>query len=207
MGMDVTGKAPRNDKGAYFQRNVWGWHPLAQYVTELAPELTVKCKYWHSNDGDGLNAADSQAVARVLREHLVSGKVKQDVAEIQRELDEMPDELCKFCQGSGDRPEWVRYKDEAGRVYTLPQVDDFIKDAFDPAKVKPGEVLTRMQAVERFGFKLTRVFENGMENNNGCNACKGTGKVRPFQTSYSFDESDVREFAEFLENCGGFEID
>lgn len=206
MGMDVNSKAPKNDKGAYFQMSVWGWHPLAHYIQELAPELAVKCKYWHSNDRDGLNAEDSLALAKILRERLATGGVKQDTEAFEQERRETPDEFCKFCEGAGDRPEWVRYKDEAGRVYTLAQVDDFVKDAFDPAKVRDDEVLTRMQAVERFGLKLTRVFENGMERNNGCNACQGTGKVRPAETSYSFDESDVREFAEFLENCGGFEI-
>jgi DnaJ-class molecular chaperone len=39
-----------------------------------------------------------------------------------------------------------------------------------------------------------------------CNACAGKGKRRPFATSYPFSVENVREFAEFLEDCGGFEI-
>ncbi len=39
-----------------------------------------------------------------------------------------------------------------------------------------------------------------------CNGCNGTGRVRPFATHYPFSEENVREFVEFLENCGGFEI-
>ena len=39
-----------------------------------------------------------------------------------------------------------------------------------------------------------------------CNACGGTGRVRPFETNYGFDVDTVREFAEFLRDCGGFEI-
>ncbi len=39
-----------------------------------------------------------------------------------------------------------------------------------------------------------------------CNACKGKGTVRPFETSYPFEESNVREFAEFCQTSGGFEI-
>lgn len=39
-----------------------------------------------------------------------------------------------------------------------------------------------------------------------CNGCGGAGKKEDWQTSYYLDESDVVEFAEFLEHCGGFEI-
>jgi hypothetical protein len=41
---------------------------------------------------------------------------------------------------------------------------------------------------------------------NGCNACLGTGKVRPFEDMYGFSEENVKDFARFLQNCGGFEI-
>ena len=41
---------------------------------------------------------------------------------------------------------------------------------------------------------------------NGCNKCLGKGKVRPFETSYPFDEDTVRQFSKFLRNSGGFEI-
>jgi hypothetical protein len=48
----------------------------------------------------------------------------------------------------------------------------------------------------------------------GCNGCgsdvhsdkPGKGKVRPFETHYGVEVSDVSEFAEFLAACGGFEI-
>lgn len=39
-----------------------------------------------------------------------------------------------------------------------------------------------------------------------CNGCQGSGVIRPFETSYPFSEENVKEFAEFLESCGGFEI-
>ena len=41
---------------------------------------------------------------------------------------------------------------------------------------------------------------------NGCNKCNGSGMVRPFYTSYHFNEDNVIEFAEFCEESGGFEI-
>ena len=39
-----------------------------------------------------------------------------------------------------------------------------------------------------------------------CNACHGHGKVQHFATNYPFAVENVREFAEFLIECDGFEI-
>lgn len=39
-----------------------------------------------------------------------------------------------------------------------------------------------------------------------CNGCSGEGKVDHIASSYPFDEANVREFAEFLSDCGGFNI-
>jgi len=59
MGMDVYGNKPKNQRGKYFGLNSAGWHPLATYMCEVAPKITAKCRHWHSNDFDGLNAEDS----------------------------------------------------------------------------------------------------------------------------------------------------
>ena len=39
-----------------------------------------------------------------------------------------------------------------------------------------------------------------------CNGCNGTGKVRPFETWYSFSAENVADFARFCCVSGGFEI-
>jgi hypothetical protein len=39
-----------------------------------------------------------------------------------------------------------------------------------------------------------------------CNACKGTGLMRPIRTCYQFSEDDVKEFMVFCRNSGGFHI-
>lgn len=41
---------------------------------------------------------------------------------------------------------------------------------------------------------------------SSCNVCDATGKKRPVYIWYGFTEKNVREFAEFLKDCGGFEI-
>lgn len=39
-----------------------------------------------------------------------------------------------------------------------------------------------------------------------CNACDGIGSVRPHDTHYPLDIDNIKNFAAFLEACGGFEI-
>ena len=39
-----------------------------------------------------------------------------------------------------------------------------------------------------------------------CNACLGVGTVESFDSNYPFTKENVEQFANFLANCGGFEI-
>jgi hypothetical protein len=39
-----------------------------------------------------------------------------------------------------------------------------------------------------------------------CNGCEGRGRLRPSEACYPFSTDNVREFCEFLEGSGGFEI-
>lgn len=39
-----------------------------------------------------------------------------------------------------------------------------------------------------------------------CNACQGRGERESFESNYSLEEENVRAFAEFCRNSGGFEI-
>jgi hypothetical protein len=47
---------------------------------------------------------------------------------------------------------------------------------------------------------------NAGKGNYPCNGCKKTGRVRPNICMYGFSVEDVKEFAEFLAECGGFVI-
>lgn len=46
-----------------------------------------------------------------------------------------------------------------------------------------------------------------MPEQDKCNGCGGKGTRRPTSTWYPFSEENVREFAEFLAECGGFSCD
>jgi hypothetical protein len=98
MGMDVYGK-----NGGYFRRNVWGWHPLAQMIQNIAPEVAKGCKHWHSNDCDGLDAAGAVALADILDAFVAEGGAKTYVEERRAQIASLPDEECKFCGGTGAR--------------------------------------------------------------------------------------------------------
>lgn len=100
MGMDVCGI---KNQAAYFRSSAWSWHPLWELCCELAPELTASVKRGHTNDGDGLDEADSLALSRKLGEAIRDLRAS-DI--IERELlkrCKMTDVDCLFCNMTGYR--------------------------------------------------------------------------------------------------------
>ena len=100
MGMDVHGIG---NPDAYFRRSIWSWRPLADYVVFAAPDITQHCANWQSNDGDGLDAAQSLALADRLELQLQSGQTAAYVARRDAELARLPNEECRICGGAGKR--------------------------------------------------------------------------------------------------------
>ena len=101
MGMDVSGRKPTTKQGEYFRNNVWWWHPLASYICEVAPEIADHCDYWQTNDGDGLNAEDSAALADKLQQEINSSRTEQ-FALIHAAWQELtPNDPCDLCKGTG----------------------------------------------------------------------------------------------------------
>lgn len=52
----------------------------------------------------------------------------------------------------------------------------------------------------------TGVRTDGLVCSDGCNACYGKGVLADSKADYPFYEENVKDFAIFLEGCGGFEI-
>ena len=109
MGMDVYGKAPKNETGEYFRRNVWGWRPLWGCVEELGPDIAEKDESPQTNDGDGLNAEDSIALGYALLNAVEKGEVKKWIDEFRTAQADLPMEDCRICNSTGIRT------DEVGR--------------------------------------------------------------------------------------------
>lgn len=105
MGMDVYGNEPKSERGTYFRRNVWGWHPLWEYVETLHDDIAQFVEYGHTNDGDGLPEDLSIELAARLRDDVASGQAKQYVDERNQHLAEMPKVVCSICEGTGQRPD------------------------------------------------------------------------------------------------------
>ncbi|MDE2105515.1 MAG: hypothetical protein KGL39_50275 [Patescibacteria group bacterium] len=103
MGMDVYGRRPTSETGKYFRNNVWWWRPLAEYVVQTAPALAAKCRHWQSNDGDGLDAADSIALADALQAELDSGRCEAYAKIRAAEIEALPNKRCGLCEGTGIR--------------------------------------------------------------------------------------------------------
>src|ERR1035441_4207245 len=96
MGMDVIGTNPRNQTGKYFRNNIWWWHPLWEYCSEVAPDICGRVVYGHSNDGDGLDAEASTALAQLLRNEIESGRTATYAATRESALKKLPDVVCQI---------------------------------------------------------------------------------------------------------------
>ena len=101
MGMDLSGRKPTTEQGEYFCNNVWWWHPLAIYICEVAPEIADHCEYWQTNDGDGLNAEDSAALADKLQQEIDSGRTERFALIHAAEQELTPNDPCDLCKGTG----------------------------------------------------------------------------------------------------------
>ncbi len=110
MGMDVYGHS-----GNYFRRNIWGWHPLADFVEKTFPELARGCPRWHTNDGDGLDGEDARALADAMDAAVASGEAARYVEARDAKLAKLPDETCQRCNGTGVRRDDIGKRDGMDR--------------------------------------------------------------------------------------------
>lgn len=105
MGMDVDGRAPVSKVGEYFRNSVWYWRPLWDYCHQIAPELIDDelHRAGHCNDGAGLNAKRSVALADKLQEEIRTGRCSIYANDRAARLEGIPDEDCPHCHGTGTR--------------------------------------------------------------------------------------------------------
>jgi len=75
MSMAVCGNNPSSKASEYFEAAGRQWMPLVDISQQFAPEVCAACKYWRSNDGDGLDAAGARRLAIALERALAVGQI------------------------------------------------------------------------------------------------------------------------------------
>ena len=98
MGMDIYGRRPSSAAGEYYRGQWTDWHPLADCICALAPIEASACEGWHSNDGDGLDAQGSVALAEKIDSSILDGTADRYINEFHAEL-QKPRKLCILCAG------------------------------------------------------------------------------------------------------------
>jgi len=89
-----------------------------------------------------------------------------------------------------------------------------IKELIDSGEAKKYEIQYKKEinALEKINCNIcegTGKRKNAPEIGAGkikCNGCNGTGKTDPWPKSYPFSVENLKEFMEFAESSGGFEI-
>jgi hypothetical protein len=116
MGMDVSGRKPTTEQGEYFRNSVWWWGPLANYIWQVAPEIAGHCEDWLTNEGDGLNAEDSAALANKLQQEIGAGRTERYAVILRGPAagecgagDMLTGIECNNCDGNGFVPAFSTY--------------------------------------------------------------------------------------------------
>lgn len=206
MGMDVYGKAPTSKRGKYFRNNVWWWRPLWDYCLETVP-VARKVENGHSNDGDGLDAADAKQLGLALLKEIGEGRTETHSRSRAAKLAKLPRERCWICHGTGVRknstsPITGETFDSEG-LRLVARGSDEARALIAQRKADGKE-----NAETRWddGVLLVEKDHPRAGQTGWCNACNGVGSKRAWDSNYPFSVDNVREFAAFLIDSGGFEI-
>jgi len=118
-------------------------------------------------------------------------------------LDFHPDPAAKVKEGHSNSGDGLDSEDSI-------KLGNLLKKDLVSGKVKSFEekYTKRMQSLpleECSSCKGTGVRDDVFVQGT-CTSCDATGKTKPFEANYPFSELNVKEFSEFLVNCGGFTI-
>jgi hypothetical protein len=171
----------RNTKGAYFRQNIWGWRPVWRYVMENCGDIisVEDAQRGSYNDGHEITKEKAKLIANRINSLNKSGDLVSYARTYATEMDSLPDEECKICNGTGTRKEWEGWQSE--KLWLMHH--DSLNENGDGIG----------------GYSWAKKC-------NGCNSCHGLGKVKDFDRSYPFEVESMLEFAEFCEYSGGFRI-
>ena len=114
MGFSISGIKPRSKQGKHFDRNVWGWRPIWEYVcAECSDILTDKDKEeGHRNNFYEISKSKAVKIADKLDLLIKSRHAGKYASEVPRPVESMLDmpyscsvrdikEFAEFCRKSG----------------------------------------------------------------------------------------------------------
>ena len=204
-----------NTPGAYFRMNVWGWHPLWDFVHNHCQDIfdkhisdfdevdTIDQMYSTCHHNDGFIIPDHIARKIAQRLHHLDSIGIMDEAEVSQdmEIERMTMENCKICDGTGTRKGWEGWQSEDEWLKTHPSLVTENK-----AKEELYKILDKASEEGIKGLGTGEITFKWANEMNGCNMCKGVGKVKPFESNYKIEAEYIREFAKFCDKSGGFQI-
>ena len=180
MGFDLIGANPSSRKGKYFRNTITWWFPLWDFVCENCSDILDEedVREGNSNDRHFIERDKTMHISKRLGEMIKNGAVKKYEQAYREHIENLPDEVCYRCEGKG----WVESPKE---LFDLTSED--LK--------RRGEILTAFRK-DPDSYQVIREI---------CHHCHGKGKARP-QESAAFSERNVKVFAEFCAESGGFVI-
>jgi len=105
MGFDLYDVESKSEVGDYFRNNVWWWRPLWDYVCLTCGDLLTarEAELGYFNDGVLIRKRKAERIADRLEGLLRDGKVKEYERSYREWQDNLPDEVCWLCSGTGKR--------------------------------------------------------------------------------------------------------
>jgi len=101
MGTTVHGLKPKHPVGEEFGRNVWGWKPLMDYISENHPKLE---KFFDKNR---LTELQADKIADALFADITNGVAEAYATGFEKHQANLEEVKCEICDGTGVRTDEV----------------------------------------------------------------------------------------------------
>lgn len=169
--------------GAYFRASVWSWRPLWNYVSGVCKDILNDDDINSGcyNDGHLIGKDKALRIARALKNEIKKNNHVRFAKWQEERHSEMPLESCDICKGKGTRKGWKGWESK----------EKWIK---------------LHGSLDIGGDENCSINFKGANRYQGCNACDGKGKRKPFATHYKFYPEFLEEFELFCRQSGGFTI-
>lgn len=98
-------KYEEENPGQYFRNNVWFWRPLWDYVCEVCKDVMTReeMEAGGSNSGYSIPWLTVVDMTEKLYEEIAAKNHKKYETSHAKKLKYLPDEKCKYCEGTGIR--------------------------------------------------------------------------------------------------------